>query len=106
MNRAEREALKELRSNTDIIIKQVDKGGAIVIMPKEYYKNMVMTHLHDTLTCEKIADITTTPNVMDVLHKFVSNYDNILTKMESRCITEFKASPRKFYCLPKVHKSE
>ena len=75
-------------------------------MPEEYYKNMVLTHLHDTLTYEKIADITTTPNMMDVSHKFVSKYDNILTKMESRYITEFKASPSKFYCLPKVHKSE
>ena len=43
---------------------------------------------------------------MDVLQKFVSNYDNILTKMESRYITEFRASPSKFYCLPEVHKSE
>ena len=80
MDKSEREALKELRSNTDIIIKQADKEEAIVIMPKEYYKNMV-THLHETLTFENIADITTTPNVMDVLQKFVSNYDNILTKM-------------------------
>ena len=65
-------------------------------MPKEYCKNMVLTHLHDTLTYEKIADITTTPHVMDVLEKFVSNYDNILTKMESRYVTKFKASPSKF----------
>lgn len=38
----ERKVLENIRSDNIIIIKEVDKGGVIVIMDKDYYKEMVL----------------------------------------------------------------
>ena len=43
----EQEALKILRTNSEIIIKEADKGGATIIMNKEEYKEVVETILND-----------------------------------------------------------
>ena len=42
-----REALKEIQNNEKIIIKEADKGSAVVIMDKEYYQNKIKTMLND-----------------------------------------------------------
>ena len=44
-SKAERNTLKELKENKDIVIKEADKGGAIFIMTKDQYRKMVMKHL-------------------------------------------------------------
>ena len=43
----ERSALKELRTNPNIVIKAADKGSAIVILNSEDYKNEAMRELTD-----------------------------------------------------------
>ena len=45
---AERNAIKTLANNDSIIIKEADKGGAVVIMDKENYKKIVGTMLSYT----------------------------------------------------------
>ena len=47
LTQAEWEALKTLKEDDDIIIKEADKGGATIIMNKEYYKDLVETILKD-----------------------------------------------------------
>lgn len=37
LNRGERQALRQLRSNTDLVIKPADKGGAVVVMNRTDY---------------------------------------------------------------------
>ena len=46
ITKAERVALQQLKVNKDIVIKEADKGGVIVIMTKEQYKSMAMKHLN------------------------------------------------------------
>jgi hypothetical protein len=38
-------ALKELQENQNLIIKEADKGGAIVLMDKDYYENKILEML-------------------------------------------------------------
>ena len=47
LTRLEWEAVKCLKEDNSIIIKEADKGGASVIMNKEDYKSMVETILND-----------------------------------------------------------
>ena len=63
--------MKNLKENTSIIIKEADKGGAVVIMDKNYYKDKVLEQLNDTdyykkearnmdnVTLRKIKDLVT-----------------------------------------------
>ena len=41
------QALKELKSDERIVIKEVDKGGANVIMDSVYYEQMIYKQLKD-----------------------------------------------------------
>ena len=56
INNDERNALKELKQNQDIIIKKADKGGTLVIMNKDYYKEelVLKEHLNNANTYTKI----------------------------------------------------
>ena len=49
----ERQALKLLGDNNDIVIKQVDKGGGIVIMDTSYYEEKVNECLSNTTVYKK-----------------------------------------------------
>ena len=40
-NKSEREALHKLKQNRNIIIKEADKGSAIVIMDAEFYERKI-----------------------------------------------------------------
>lgn len=43
-----RQALTELKNNSEIRIRAADKGGGIVIMDKNYYRTMMLIHVEDT----------------------------------------------------------
>ena len=47
LTQAEWEALKTLKEDDDIIIKEADKGWATIVMNKEFYKDLVETILKD-----------------------------------------------------------
>ena len=54
LKRSECEAVKSLKDDNSIIIKQADKGGASVIMNKENYKYMVERILNDEVYYTKL----------------------------------------------------
>ena len=74
LSKAERNALKELKENKDIVIKEADKGGAIFIMTKDQYRKMVMKHL-DSEAYESVADKNIDKKVMQKL-KNTQTYSN------------------------------
>jgi len=53
---AERQALQELRSNPNIILKQADKGGSVVLMDTEHYRNEGLRQLENVKYYEEIQD--------------------------------------------------
>lgn len=50
MSKLERETLKDLAQNPDLVIKKADKDGALVVLKRESYIKMGEAHLKDTET--------------------------------------------------------
>ena len=102
---AEKNAIKSLANDQSIIIKEADKGGAVVIMDREHYKEKVENMLSDKKYYEKLD---TDPQKTDRIkyNKFIKNYKDNLTQKEIDYLSNFDRKPSNFYGLPKVHKSD
>ena len=48
-------ALKNLRSNEDIVIQKADKGGATVVLDREDYNNKMIDHLTTSGSYTKLS---------------------------------------------------
>ena len=104
LKRSEWEAVKSLKDDNSIIIKQADKGGASVIMSKENYKSMVERILNDEVYYTKLK--TNPEKDLQMKYKrFLKNYKSHMTEKEMDYLQNFKAKTSNFYGLPKVHKS-
>ena len=59
LTQEERKALKEIQENADIVIKEADKGGALVILDKDFYESKLIMadHLNDSSTYAKVSSI-------------------------------------------------
>ena len=75
LSKAERNALQQLKTNVDIVVKEADKGGAIVIMTKVQYSNMIMKHLN-TDTYEAVTEKNIDKKVMKKIENFTSTYSH------------------------------
>ena len=51
---AEWKDLLPLKNNSELIIKEADKGGCVVLMNKTHYKKMIFQHLNDASTYQKM----------------------------------------------------
>ena len=80
--------MQQLKTNRDIVIKEADKGGAIVIMTKEQYRNMVMKH-PDTDTYEAVTEQNIDNKVMKKIEDFTSTYSHLLKEEEAEYLTNF-----------------
>ena len=98
-------AIKDLQNNAQIIIKEADKGGSVVIMKKDHYVKMVYDQL-DNQKYYKRVDTKYDKKVMNTLKKFVKKYENISTDRKRDYPINFTHKTSNFYGLPKVHKSE
>ena len=65
----------ELKNNKNIIIKEADKGGSVVIIATKYYCKMVYDHLNDNQIYKK-TDNTCNKKVMKKIKK-LSQKDKI-----------------------------
>ena len=81
LTKAERNSLQQLKTNKDIVIKEADKGGVAVIMTKNQYQSMVMTHLNSD-AYEHIQDKNIDKKVMQKIEEFTNNYSDILEEWE------------------------
>ena len=52
-------AIKSLKENDSIVIKEADKGGTVVVMNKSHYNSMVVQILQDEVTYKKPMKIVT-----------------------------------------------
>ena len=104
LSKKERKSLNDLRTN-DITIKEADKGAAVVIMTKNYYYEM--EHLRDESTYLEADLENPDKRVMEIIKEFADEYTpEVLTEKENEYICDFIPTSSKFYCLPKIHKSE
>lgn len=56
MSKEETNALKSLASDENIVIKEADKGGAVVIMDTVYYEQKIMDMLSNTEFYTEISE--------------------------------------------------
>ena len=98
-------ALNELKNNNEIIIKEADKGAAIVLMNKTYYEENMLEMLNDKSTYEPITS-NQDRAIMNKIKHHVQQNGQSLTKSEKEYLTHFEAKTSQFYGLPKIHKSQ
>lgn len=106
LTRGEERALNLLKNNTDIVIKQADKGNAVVLLDKKDYLWEGMRQLENTdhyTPLDKPIYPQTKVEVEAILEEM---YDR---KIINRKQWEYLSGPavpraRRFYLLPKIHK--
>ncbi|XP_060701770.1 uncharacterized protein LOC132828701 [Hemiscyllium ocellatum] len=105
LNTKEREALKSLRTDKDIIVLPADKGRMMVILDKADYIQKAQQLLADTNTYQK-REFDPTPQLINRINNTLRNLqkNGQITRFDlQRMKPESNNTPR-FYGLPKVHK--
>ena len=102
---AEKQALKELQNNKQIVIKAADKGSGVVVMDREDYINEGLRQLNDTKFYEKVKENPT----LTFNQEIEIELNSMLNKgeIDKKCKDYlFIKEPRtaQFYLLPKIHK--
>ena len=108
LTRFERSALKELielRDSHRIVIMPADKGGAVVVLNADHYKQMVENVFYDPEYFEECAG-NLMKETIGKINSFCNKYSENLTKDEKTFLTNFDFKEANFYGLPKVHKSQ
>ncbi|CAF4506330.1 unnamed protein product, partial [Didymodactylos carnosus] len=106
MRKEEYKALNGLAKRKDIVVKQADKGQAIVVMSKEVYEEKANTLLRDTrnyIYLSKNPLWTTYKKVKEKLNELISQ-GHIPTKCSFKVYHRGLPKLPNFYILPKVHK--
>ena len=101
----QQQALQELQDNHSIVIKEADKGGAIVLMDRDYYEEKILEMLTDSSTYQEIPS-NKDKETLAKLHQLICKYASHLTDKEKDFLTKFENRSSLFYGLPKIHKSE
>ena len=105
ITKGEYAALKDIQSNKLIVIKQADKGGAMVTMDKDYYKTKIMEIIGNQDNYKEV-DKSIDNNVMRKVKLLITKHNQELTPQEADYVTNFEWKTSNFYGLPKVHKNK
>ena len=70
-----------------MLIKEADKGGAVVIMNNKHYLKMISDHLNDETTYKKV-EANCDAKVMKGIAKIIKKYKDNLTKKEKEYLTQ------------------
>lgn len=100
----QRKAQDTLAKDRSIIIKEGDKGGAVVVMDTEYYANKVKEMLSNEefyIECNSEQDEQTFKLIFDLINR----EGDKLHEEEIDYLTNFSFKTSYFYGLPKIHKS-
>ena len=103
---SQRSALKALSEDQSIVIKEADKGGATVIMDRDYYQHKIEELLSDKEIYTELTNGNEDEKIMRKLKKLTKEHENELTKPETDYIQNFTHKTSNFYGLPKIHKSK
>jgi len=107
LTKAQLQTIKTLRDNSQVIIKPADKGGAIVVMNTEKYKQEALRQLNNTtyyVPLEGPIYPETAIRINEILHQmFIEGF------ISNAMVAYLRPNPqetnsRYFYLLPKIHK--
>lgn len=99
-------AISSLRKNTDIVIKEADKGSAVVVQNTSDYINEGLRQLNDTKYYEK-QHHNLTQYHHDLIQKELNNMLtlNEISRDTYLYLTSGGQRTSEFYMLPKIHKN-
>ena len=106
ISREEQKALENLRNYDDIIIKQADKGSAVVILDRGKYVAEAMRQLHDSEVYISLRDDPTADMIRKVNERVEKLHtDGYISQstLQYLMVTN-NATAGCFYLLPKIHK--
>ena len=89
INHVQWEVIYKLKNDPNIIIKEADKGSAVVLMDKDFYKHLALSMLEDRQYYEKVPNYNQR-RVMQQLQVLIHLYHKSLTSKECDYLTNFK----------------
>ena len=89
----------------NIIIKQADKGGAVIIMNRDYYCNKVEDMLNNADIYVEL-EAHDDEKVMEKLKVLTIKYCSDLTEKGKDYLTNFNNRSSNVYGLPKIHRTK
>ena len=105
LTRDEQLAIRSLAGDSSIVIKEADKGGAVVIMDADYYRDKISEMLSDEEFYSEInSDMDS--QTRKLIKTLVDKHGAGLYKEEADDLKNFKQEISYFYRLPKIHKSD
>ncbi|KAJ8034176.1 hypothetical protein HOLleu_20902 [Holothuria leucospilota] len=99
LSRSERNALASFKANANIIIKPVDKGGAVVVMDRSGFISEAVSQLSDTRFYKKLPDDPTPTYHKDFI-TMVQTFD-VTVEHEVMPLIPMAPKPAIFYTLPR-----
>ncbi|XP_052259228.1 uncharacterized protein LOC127863640 [Dreissena polymorpha] len=105
LTKHERQALRSLKNNNDIIIKPADKGSAVVVMDKEQYISEADRQLGDARFYRRLDSDPTQEfqaKVVTKLKEMLHSGEISDKNFDYLSVTNPRAG--RFYLLPKIHK--
>ena len=105
LTKEDQNALHELREDSEILIFEADKGGAVVVMDRTYYADKILEMLNDSQTYEEIT-ANKDKVVVKLIKELARNHSHSLTEKEVNYLCHFDFKTSGFYGLPKIHKSK
>lgn len=106
LTREEQQALQDLRTYDDIIIKQADKPSAVVVMDKEAYLQEAMRQLTDKEIYQPLPKDPTSAMIKKVNQSILEAHrkGNIDGVTKDYLLASGDERAGRFYLLPKLHK--
>ena len=107
ISKEEQEALENLRGYDDIVIKQADKGSAVVVMDREKYVNEAMRQLNDENVYIPLKKDPTAEMIKKINARIITLHDDgyISDSTLQYLLINSDARAGRFYLLPKIHKT-
>ncbi|KAJ8032026.1 hypothetical protein HOLleu_25430 [Holothuria leucospilota] len=101
----ERAALNDLKANCDIVIREADKGSAVVVMDRDLYIKEGYRQLDDPQVYERVSEAVLSDIESEIAALAGKLYRaDILTEDMFKFAIRTDTRPARFYLLPKVHK--
>ncbi|XP_056416058.1 uncharacterized protein LOC130357391 [Hyla sarda] len=105
LTREERQSLERLRNLNDVIIKPADKGGNIIVWPREMYEAEARRQLRDNTCYKKLSfnPLISFKNSLEIILERAEADSTISLELHRALSVSHPKIPT-LYLLPKVHK--
>ena len=106
LSKAERIAIRNIEQKRNVVVKDADKGSAIVVMDRHRYVNEALRHLSDDHCYSRLYSDPTQEYVSE-LKVLVGRLrgENVLSADQAKFAIPSVCRTARFYILPKIHKS-